>query len=264
MGSKHDILTSEEMKTFSVNTFFANALDSYIEHNRLAPESCRVLDWGCGRGRLVAALLEQGFDAYGLDIDPLPIKNGSPYFVEMGHDPETRLKLWSPGEHPPFSDHSVDVLFSDQVIEHVNDLDKMAQEIARLLKPGGTSLHIWPAHRIITEPHLFMPFVHWLPKNRIRELYIGIMVRLGIEPRWPQLETKSLTEKTSVYYDYSVNKTYYRSPWLIRTIFLSHNLQPEIIGIGAPRSMIFNKALSKLGLLNRYTQSFITVGMQTA
>lgn len=263
MGNKHDILTSKEMKTFSVNTFFANALDSYIENNQLAPESCRVLDWGCGRGRLVAALLEQGYDAYGIDIDPLPIQNGYSYFVETGHDPETRLKLWSLGEQSPFADQSIDIIISDHVIEHVNDLDQMAQEIRRLLRPRGISLHIWPAHRSVIEPHLFMPFVHWLPKNDIRKSYIGIMVRLGIEPNWPQLETKSFAEKAAVYYDYSVNKTYYRSPPSIQTTFLNHHLQPEMIGLGVSRSRRFNKVLSRLGLLNTYALKCITSGMKT-
>jgi len=38
----------------------------------------------------------------------------------------------------PFGDSSVDFVLSDQVIEHVPDDRKMAQEIARVLKPGGT------------------------------------------------------------------------------------------------------------------------------
>jgi len=40
----------------------------------------------------------------------------------------------------PVESESIDVLFSNQVIEHVDDDVAMAREIFRVLKPGGTSL----------------------------------------------------------------------------------------------------------------------------
>ncbi|UCC21301.1 MAG: methyltransferase domain-containing protein, partial [Promethearchaeota archaeon] len=36
----------------------------------------KILDFGCGRGLFVLWLKEHGYNAYGIDIDPIPIKNG--------------------------------------------------------------------------------------------------------------------------------------------------------------------------------------------
>jgi 2-polyprenyl-3-methyl-5-hydroxy-6-metoxy-1,4-benzoquinol methylase len=51
-------------------------LDECARHFGISCLDLRVLDWGCGRGTTVAKLVEMGFDAYGVDIDPEPIKNG--------------------------------------------------------------------------------------------------------------------------------------------------------------------------------------------
>jgi len=55
---------------------------------------------------------------------------------------------------------------------------------------------------------LFVPFVHWLPKNRIRYWYLYLMAKRI--PVWRGMEDKRVAERIDVYYDYSVKKTYYR------------------------------------------------------
>lgn len=80
--------------------------------------------------------------------------------------------------------------------------------------PEGMGLHFFPAKWRVVEPHLFVPFVHWLPKNRIRRVYLRAMLKRI--PLWEGLEGKTPGERTQVYYDYSVQKTYYRSLWCIR------------------------------------------------
>lgn len=262
MGSKHDVLTHEEMQAFKVNPLFTDTLDRYITQYQLNCEDCRILDWGCGRGRLVAALLEQNYDAYGIDIDRLPLNNGRSYFLNRGYKPENRLILWQPQTEVPLSDCSFDAIFSDQVLEHVADLETVAREITRLLKPGGVSIHIWPAHRRIIEPHLFMPFVHWLPKNRLRKIYLQILIWLGIEPRWPELNSKTVAQKTFTYSEYSVMNTYYRHPKAIESVFLRHGLQARTFGIGSFRNLLLNKVLRRLGLADWSIRTFGTVGMR--
>lgn len=46
--------------------------------------------------------------------------------------------------HLPFADATVDVLVSRTVLEHVHDVERAAEEMARVLRPGGTSLHLLP------------------------------------------------------------------------------------------------------------------------
>ena len=69
-----------------------------------------------------------------------------------------------------------------------------------ILKPEGFALHCFPEHQAPVEPHLFMPVVHRLLKNLIRNLGIRTMVALGIEPQWRKLEIASATDKALRYY----------------------------------------------------------------
>ena len=58
----------------------------------------------------------------------------------------------------PFADASCDVVFSVTVLEHVMDYDTALAEIARVLKPGGLSVHIFPSRWKPIETHAFVPF----------------------------------------------------------------------------------------------------------
>lgn len=42
--------------------------------------------------------------------------------------------------------NSVDLVFSSHVLEHVEQLEALHQEIARILKPSGLALHVMPTH----------------------------------------------------------------------------------------------------------------------
>lgn len=46
--------------------------------------------------------------------------------------------------HIPFADSEVDLLVSRTLLEHVPDVESAVQEMARVLKPGGETLHLLP------------------------------------------------------------------------------------------------------------------------
>ena len=56
-----------------------------------------------------------------------------------------------------FEDRSFDFVFSNSVFEHVQDHDLALREIARILRPGGVSVHVFPARYSLIEPHMFVP-----------------------------------------------------------------------------------------------------------
>ncbi|BBY49379.1 hypothetical protein MARA_28470 [Mycolicibacterium arabiense] len=194
--------------------------------------SLRVLDVGCGRGDTVAWLVEQGFDALGIDVRADYVANGRDY---LGPD---RLAVLE-GEVYPFPDDHFDIVISDQVFEHVADLAQLAKEVARTTKPGGVGLHVFPAKWIWTEPHLRAPAVHWLPKGRLRRGAIKLALATGRTA--PYFTEWTLAERTRIFSDYSEHETFYRRPAEIRRVLEAAGLSVNL------RDASRQRVLFKLG-----------------
>lgn len=65
----------------------------------------------------------------------------------------------------PFRDHSVDVVFSNSVIEHVGSQERQQQFAAEVRRVGRSYWVQTPNRWFPVEAHLLMPFVHWLPRR---------------------------------------------------------------------------------------------------
>lgn len=185
-------------------------IESYCKVHDLKPEGMNILDWGCGRGREVLWLRERGYNARGVDIDALIIENGMDLFKKKGHG-ESTLRLIQADGKTDFPDGIFHLIYSNQVFEHIQDLESVAAEMYRITAKKGWGFHIYPARLYWIEPHFRMPLVHWLPKNKLREWAIRSYVRIGREPHWKELEGRSARDKAAVYIDYSMTKTAYRS-----------------------------------------------------
>jgi SAM-dependent methyltransferase len=181
---------------------------------------------------MVIKLLEMGIDAYGVDIDPGPIRNGSSLLMGRGEEPEKRLICIDADCRTPFADGFFQVVISDQVFEHVCNFKALAAELARITTHNSVGLHNFPAKWCVIEPHLFIPYVHWLPKNRIRHWYLRLL--LDRIPVWNGLEKGSAAERTQVYFDYSVQKTYYRPLRMIVQTLKQQGFKVNIHATGRP------------------------------
>ncbi|MGM0488398.1 MAG: class I SAM-dependent methyltransferase, partial [Planctomycetota bacterium] len=206
----------------------------------------RILDWGCGRGRTVAKLLNEGYSAYGLDIDPLPLSNGRQWFEQHGYDPDERLLHVAPGQKVPFVDGFFHVILSEQVLEHVEPIQETIAEMGRLTACGGFGIHVFPAKWRVFEPHLFMPMVHWLPKNSVRDLAIRLCVVSGIEPRphWPDNQG-NVRERAQKYAHYSRKRTFYRTLAQLRPVFSKNGLDFDAVTGHCPMGTPANKRLPR-------------------
>ena len=216
--SKHEYLTIEEMESYHPGSDLVNIIESYRKRENISPSKMNILDWGCGRGETVLWLRWQGYNAFGIDIDPEPINNGLPLFGNHGY-PKNILSLIGKNNKTDIQNDQFHFVFSNQVIEHVKDIGTFLYEIWRITKVGGIGLHIFPARRHLIEAHLKMPFIHWLPKNIIRKLIIYIFVLLKIDPNWEELNGQPIKRKADHYYNYSINKTFYRSYNELRKLF---------------------------------------------
>lgn len=215
MSNKHQPLTQADVDQLSLPADIMRALGR-LQESGCAPERIRVLDVDRGRGAFVLALLQRGYDAYGLEVDEKTLAQGKTLFEASGFSWEQRL-CHTASEPWPFVSEIFDVVFSNQVLEHVRDLAWVAMEIARVTVPDGIGIHLFPAKWQVKEPHVFVPFVHWFPKQPLRRYWLHLHHhRL---PHWVGHDNLALAEKIAAFYDYLDQKTYYRSNRAIARAF---------------------------------------------
>jgi SAM-dependent methyltransferase len=215
---KHHPLTIKELDEYLPNPETLRFIETYCEQKNIKKEKIKILDWGCGRGREVIRFNMDGLIVFGTDIDDEPIQNGLVLARELGLRDDL-LQTLRDGCKTSFEDNYFDLIYSNQVFEHVKDIKQVAAELRRILKKGGECYHVFPAFLYPNEGHLHMPFVHWIPKNILRYFVIYIYVSLNREPFWAELDGMDRKGRAEVYYKYSIEKTYYRSPSALRRIF---------------------------------------------
>jgi SAM-dependent methyltransferase len=97
-----------------------------------------------------------------------------------GYEWAGRVRSATVSDPWPFDNESMDVVLSNQVLEHVFDYDHFFHELSRVLRPGGTSIHVLPLRRQLFEFHLSLPFVHRVTDYSIRTWLIERLTSLGL------------------------------------------------------------------------------------
>lgn len=185
----------------------------------------KVLDLGCGRGDTVAWLLENGWDAYGADVCDEYIQCGVAYVDGLGRG-TGRLQAIRDGG-PPFDGEMFDVVLSNQVLEHVRDLEKFAAGVAAVTRRGGHGLHIFPAAHRLIEPHIRAPIVHWLPKGAVRRRAVRTALRVGAAA--PYFSELPLEDRAEVFSRFSEEETFYRSEREVGSSFMRHGFTCDFV-----------------------------------
>jgi SAM-dependent methyltransferase len=108
----------------------------------------KLLDIGCGRGEFLKGFIECGVQGFAVDQSSAARK----------YCPEAELRnsdIESDGI--PYPDNHFDVVYSKSVIEHFYYPERLAEEMWRVLKPGGVAITLCPAweynHRIYFEDY---------------------------------------------------------------------------------------------------------------
>ena len=112
---------------------------SWEKVRRLFPEGerFRVLDLGCGDGRLVQHLVAK-HEVYGIDSDGAAVRRAAENGVKA---------IFGSLEDPlPFSSASFDVVLALDVIEHVQNLEQLLNEARRVCTPDGYIILSTPNH----------------------------------------------------------------------------------------------------------------------
>jgi SAM-dependent methyltransferase len=136
----------------------------------------RVLDYGCGSGRMVALGLNRGLDIWGADTFT---GNYVGWASELTPQVRDRVRLIQNG-HADFPDGHFDLVMSNQVLEHVTDPEAVIADIFRMIKPGGQFMAAFPVTETWYEGHVGLYFAHrFRPGSRLRRVYFDLSYRIG-------------------------------------------------------------------------------------
>lgn len=138
----------------------------------------RALDFGCGKGAMVAHGRAQGLDVYGADI----------FYKDGSTRKEAEKTGFLGGVIKEIVDGKLNfpngyfnLIVSNQVFEHINDLDSSLSEIKRVMGPGAELHTLFPVKETWWEGHFGVPFLHNFPSQSVfRLIYARIWRLLGL------------------------------------------------------------------------------------
>ena len=103
-----------------------------------------ILDYGCGTGGNTSAYRSFG-NVIGIEPDPTAVR--------LAHKRGGARYCRTSGTDLPFRDGSFDMVMASDVLEHIEHDDKAVSEIARVLRPGGSTILSVPAHGWLFSQH---------------------------------------------------------------------------------------------------------------
>jgi SAM-dependent methyltransferase len=137
-----------------------------------APSEIRILDHGCGGGGTLMYLAALGYsDVYGVDIGGPMDKIDRTVRALSGAD-KVHVTVYD-GYTLPFTDRTIDLIFSQQVMEHVKDqfIEFFIDEEVRILNDNGIVYHQIPHRWTPWESHTKTWFIHYFPRFLRRPVY---------------------------------------------------------------------------------------------
>lgn len=133
----------------------------YLEPNTIGlldkNENKTILDLGCGNGWLAMAMIEKGFDVYGIDASPSGIGVAKKKFPDRFFLQDLR----SEDLPKEISDIKFDTIVSTEVIEHLYDPIQFLEFCAKILRKSGGS------YVVLSTPY------HGFLKNLMISLFNG-------------------------------------------------------------------------------------------
>ena len=137
---RHDMVKQDSEAYF--HDRYMKIIDSILLSAGLSYGRIRLLDVGCGQGRLSISLAQKGCRVDALDCVPEVLEKGKKYARERGLDPESIQ--WILGEIPDvfnrFQPESYDFLLCTEVLVMIPEPEEALHKMYRLLKNNGIFL----------------------------------------------------------------------------------------------------------------------------
>ena len=165
--------TSETYKTL-LDAHDEAYLRHYVELvTRYAPPRSKILDLGCGNGISARLLNQSDFDVIGTDISPLFLEDARTW-----ENPRLRYQVCDVMELP-FENDSFNVICSNELVEHLPDVETALTEMMRVVCKGGRI--------VISGPNLCSPLIPLLD-------WFSLMSGKSGRPVWGETKWQALQQ----------------------------------------------------------------------
>jgi len=192
-AGKEDILLKISKSNFNSEQKYP--LDSYLKYYDLGflkmLKSKDVLDLGCGYGGRSVSLANRAkcSSMSGIEVNEDYVRAARLLSKAEGDKNINFDFIKGYGENLPFASDSFDVIFSFDVMEHVQSVSKVLDECYRVLRKNGLIIHIFPSYYMPTQSHLGfvtrMPMTQWFfDSNNIQQAYDSIIEIRGKGNFW--------------------------------------------------------------------------------
>lgn len=122
----------------------------------------KVLDIGAGRGNFLLFLKKEGVDAHGVELNHAYIEQALSAAAKQQIDIDLRQGA---AEDLPYDDNEFGFVNLSEVIEHVNEPEKVLTEVHRVLKDDGFVYISMPSRFSVIDPHYHLWFINWIPRR---------------------------------------------------------------------------------------------------
>lgn len=122
---------------------FTSLISNYSSNTNNSFEGRRVLDIGSGEGFGSYYFYLKGANVFGLDLAPEVVG-----YSNKKYGTKNLEFILGDATELPFEDESFDYVAGMDLIEHVEDVDKLCSEVKRVLKPGGFAYMLTPNYLI--------------------------------------------------------------------------------------------------------------------
>lgn len=143
----------------------------YLNSKNVNPDFEKILDFGCGIGRLAISFSKYSKFYYGADISPTMLKLARQFNQGCKN---CKFLLNEKNNLSLFKDNFFDFIYSNLVLQHIlpRDSKQYISEFIRILKPSGYLYFQLPGH---------IPLIHRIQPSR--HLY-KILKKLGFSPKF--------------------------------------------------------------------------------